>query len=88
MSRNQESELLAPLAGGGLLPHGDGTGTGGEGAARERPKRKKVAVGEHMKYHKPTSKRRALKVDWHSVWTKYDTGKDNLCAEAETLKHG
>lgn len=67
MSLNQESEVLAPHAGGGLLPHGDATSIGGEGASRERPKKKKVAVAEHMKYHKPTSKRRALKVKWRTA---------------------
>lgn len=57
--------MLAPHAGGGLLlPHDDATvNTGGEGASKERPKKKKVVATEHMKYHKPTSKRRALKVN-------------------------
>lgn len=58
MSRNQETELLsARHAGEGLV---DGVATSKVGG--KVGKRKKVAVAEHMKYHKPTAKHRALKV--------------------------
>lgn len=60
MSRNQETELPpARHAGEGLV---DGAATAKVGG--KVGKRKKVAVAEHMKYHKPTAKRRALKVPY------------------------
>lgn len=67
MSGNQETELLAPHAADGLVhAHGVTTnvGSGRKGVPGERykMKSKKKAGGEHMKYHKPTSKRRALQV--------------------------
>lgn len=68
MSHNQETELLAPHAADGLV-HAHGAtavnvGSGGKGLPGEVSKRKikKKTGGEHMKYHKPTSKRRALQV--------------------------
>lgn len=60
MSLNQETELLAPHAESGLVqPQDANAKTNGRD---QRPKKRKVAAAEHMKYHKTTTKRRALKV--------------------------
>lgn len=65
MSRNQETDLLAPHAAEGLIQTHDATAKMGgdmKGGPAEKPKKKKSVGGERMKYHKPTSKRRALQV--------------------------
>lgn len=69
MSHNQETDLLAPHAADGLIYTNDATvkmGGSGNGVpgekSKHKKKKKKAAGGEHMKYHKPTSKRRALQV--------------------------
>lgn len=68
MSHNQETDLLAPHAADGLIQTNDATvkmGASRNGVLGEKSKnkrKKKKGAGEHMKYHKPTSKRRALQV--------------------------
>lgn len=68
MSHNQETDVLAPHAADGLLQTNDATvkiGGSENGVQGDKPKgkkNKKGAGGERMKYHKPTSKRRALQV--------------------------
>lgn len=65
MSQNQETDLLAPHAAEGLIQTHDSTAKMGgdmKGGSGEKPKKKKSAGGDRMKYHKPTSKRRALQV--------------------------
>lgn len=66
MSHNQETDLLAPHAADGLIHTNGATvkigGSGVSGEKSKTKKKKKGAGGEHMKYHKPTSKRRALQV--------------------------
>lgn len=69
MSHNQETDLLAPHAADGLIHTNDATakiGGGGVSGEKSKTKKKKRAGGEHMKYHKPTSKRRALQVRYGS----------------------
>lgn len=63
MSLNQETQLSGTHAADDISkPFGATTKASGKCASGDRPRRKKTAVAEHMKYHKPTSKRRALKV--------------------------
>ena len=65
MSHNQETELLAPHAADGLIHAHDATGKmgGGGGIPGDKSKtKKKKTARDHMKYHKPTSKRRAIQV--------------------------
>ncbi len=65
MSHNQETELLAPHAADGLIHTHDATakiGGRGGGLPGDNSKTKKKAATDHMKYHKPTSKRRAIQV--------------------------
>lgn len=67
MSHNQETEVLAPHAADGLIHNAHGAtanmGSSSKAVPGEMSKRKsKKKAGEHMKYHKPTSKRRALQV--------------------------
>lgn len=77
MSHNQETDLLAPHAADGLVHTHDATanmGSDRKGMPGETSKRKKKkAGGEHMKYHKPTSKRRALQVRHTSLYVSYHT---------------
>lgn len=63
MSLNQEGMELAPHAADGLLPLASTAkmGVGDRGRKRKGAGRG-PAVLAHMKYHKPTTKRRALKV--------------------------